>query len=417
VKDSAIPQEDSVATLLDPSSEAISSDELLNNGISLTRVAWLLQGAGAYWQPIMSNFTRLYPETIVFTADWNDFLPGFEDSFKVVQVGTMKVFSLPINPRGYNPSFTHLPLGIVRHLLRYRPQVIFTTAFSIWTILVLLLKVLLGWRVVIVYDGSSPGVDYQGSKLRMFLRRKFVKLADACITNNKAGELYLTKVLGARDEETFCRPYLVPDPLTYQPHTEISLFDSLPLIQPVFIFVGHVIPRKGLRELLQACMLLREKGYGDYTLLVVGDGVQRLELESFVDANGLKNQIRWIGHVPYEQVGAYLQKADVFIFPTLEDVWGLVAVEAMMFGKPILCSKWAGAVELVMDGENGYVFDPHEPEKLAELMRQFLEEPSLIKSMGMKSKQIMASHTPQDVANFLSQVVKCVLHNEGKSSG
>jgi glycosyltransferase involved in cell wall biosynthesis len=409
VKDSAIPQENSRATPSDAPSTAINLSILSNDDTNFTRVAWLLQGAGAYWQPIMSNFTRLFPKTTVFTADWTGFLPGFEDTFKVIQVGTMKVFSLPLNPSGYNPSFTYLPLGIIRHILQFQPQVIFTTGFSVWTILALCLKALLHWRVVIVYDGSTPGVDYQGSPLRMFLRQKFTRLADAFITNNKAGALYLATALGASEQRIFCRPYLVPDPLTYQPHSEVPLLHFSLLPRPIFIFAGHVIPRKGLRELLHACALLRNQGHSNYTLLVVGDGVQRQELESFVIANHLGEQIKWIGYVPYEKVGAYFQQADVFIFPTLEDVWGLVAVEAMMFGKPVLCSKWAGAVELVIDGENGYVFDPHEPEKLAELMRRLLENPNLIKAMGSRSKQIMASHTPQEVADFLSQVVKFVL--------
>ncbi|HEY9707838.1 MAG TPA: glycosyltransferase, partial [Oculatellaceae cyanobacterium] len=102
-------------------------------------------------------------------------------------------------------------------------------------------------------------------------------------------------------------------------------------------------------------------------------------------------------------------------FPTLEDVWGLVAVEAMMFGKPILCSKWGGAVELVVDGENGYVFDPHNPKRLAELMSQFMNNPDLIKSMGEKSKQIMANHTPEEVSNFLAEVVEFV-HKEREAT-
>lgn len=372
------------------------------------RVAWLLQGAGAYYQPIMSEFTRLFPQTMVFTADWPGFLPGFEDSFKVKQVGNMKVLSIPGSRKGYSPSFTYLSPNIVAHLLPFAPDVVFSTGFSVWTILPLLFKAWGKWRVVIVYDGSSPGVDYQDSRLRLFQRRLIARLTDAFITNNHIGKTYLTEVIGAREESVFVRPYLVPHPKAYSQNLETIKLVTAQIHRPIFLFAGKVIPRKGLLELLEACSILQTQGYQNYTLLVVGDGSQRQELEVFVKTRNLEDQVKWIGNVEYEQVGAYFQQADVFVFPTLEDVWGLVAVEAMMFGKPILCSKWGGAVELVVDGENGYVFDPHNPEKLAELMSQFMNNPDLINSMGEKSKQIMANHTPEAVSKFLSEVVEFV---------
>ena len=86
----------------------------------------------------------------------------------------------------------------------------------------------------------------------------------------------------------------------------------------------------------------------------------------------------------------------------------MVVLEAMVFGKPILCSKWAGASELVIDGENGYVFDPHDPEALAEIMKRFINEPKLVASMGRKSQQMMAHRTPKAAAQFLADVASTI---------
>ena len=87
----------------------------------------------------------------------------------------------------------------------------------------------------------------------------------------------------------------------------------------------------------------------------------------------------------------------------------MVAVEAMMFGKPILCSQWAGAAEIVNDGKNGFIFDPHKPESLAQLMSKFIENTDLIHRMGVESKEIMARYTPQAAAQNLADVVHFVL--------
>ena len=370
------------------------------------RVAMLFQGAGHYWQPILSEFADILPQTKVFTPAWTGFLPGFEDSFEVVKVGKMTVAVKDKSAKGYSPSFTYMSPRIILHLLRYRPEVIFSTAFSLWTLLASVLKIIFRWRTVVVFDGSSPGVDRLDSKLRFLVRRLIVKLTDAFITNTEAGKEYLTKVIGVEDSRVFVRPYLIPHPKTYQEIAAAPLDRDLK--HPVFICAGKLIPRKGVLELLQACLHLQRQGYEDYSVVFAGDGIQREELEAFVKTHSLEQQVRFLGNVEYEQMGNYYRQADVFVFPTLEDVWGLVTVEAMMFGMPILCSKWAGSAEIVEPGNNGHVFDPHSPEELAKLMSQFIDRPELIASMGEKSQQIMTRHQPAAVSQFMAEIVDFV---------
>jgi glycosyltransferase involved in cell wall biosynthesis len=118
------------------------------------------------------------------------------------------------------------------------------------------------------------------------------------------------------------------------------------------------------------------------------------------------------GWVEYGRLGAYFQQADVFVFPTFEDVWGMVALEAMVFGKPVLCSKWAGAAEVIVEGENGYIFDPYEPEGLAIAMRRFLDHPELIESMGKQSQQLISQNNPSSAAQFFVEVISYVVEKE-----
>jgi glycosyltransferase involved in cell wall biosynthesis len=62
-----------------------------------------------------------------------------------------------------------------------------------------------------------------------------------------------------------------------------------------------------------------------------------------------------------------------------------------------------------MEGENGFVFDPYEPEKLAELMGRLIREPELIEKLGAKSREIVAPYSPQEAANVLASVVSNIL--------
>ncbi|AFY71009.1 glycosyl transferase group 1 [Thalassoporum mexicanum PCC 7367] len=380
------------------------------------RIAWLLQVAGHYWQPIMGEFTSLFPRAKVFTANWPGFIPGFEDSFQVEQVGTIKVYAIgnktkqsKQSKQGYGSAFASLSLRIGNYLLKFKPQVVFTTGFSIWTIIAILLKGVGNWKVVIVYDGSTPGVDYSDSTLRLRQRRLMRRFVDAFITNNQAGQAYLVNVVGAEPERVFARPYLIPHQKAYDSTIETVNPAVVDRPRPIFLFAGQVIPRKGLQQLLQACVLLNQQGYQNYTILVVGDGAQRQELAEFVAQNGLSQQVAWAGHAEYTDMGAYFHHADVFILSSLEEVWGLVVVEAMLFAKPILCSQGAGAAEMIKNGENGYVFDPLQPQQLADLMRRFIDQPDAIAQMGQKSQQIMTEHTPEAVAQHLGEVVDFVL--------
>ncbi|XHX79784.1 MAG: glycosyltransferase family 4 protein [Stenomitos frigidus ULC029] len=372
------------------------------------RVAWLLPVAWFYWQPSLSEFARLFPKTTVFTGLFPGFAKGLEGTLHVEVVGKFKVIEINRDDRSYGDNFTYLSPGIIGHLLKLRPQVIFSSSFGIWTILAILLKPILWARVVIAYEGSSPGVDYRHSALRLFIRRSMIWFADAYITNSQAGKDYLIDVLYARRDRVFLQPYEIPDEKTLPGSGAIG--DGLASLQrPVFLFVGHVIPRKGLPVLLQACATLQAKGYTKYTLLVVGDGSQQEELAVFCQEHHLSDRICWIGRVSYDQIGSYFKSADVFVFPTMEDTWGVVTLEAMLMGKPILCSKGAGTSELVQHGENGYVFSPDDATELADLMQKFLDHPESIAVMGERSQQIMAQYTPTAAAQCLAQVTKMVM--------
>lgn len=381
--------------------------------INQCRIAWLLPAMGTggiSFQHLLSEFIRVFPNTIVFTGQWPGYARGYENAYAVQEVGATRYIELAKTMTGYSVGFSYVSPQIISKLLEFKPRVILANAFSVWTLIALLLKPIGRWKVIIIHEGCSPGVDYRSSPLRLGSRRWMVKWADAYVVNGQAAEEYFTVVLGASEERVFNRPFLVPSlkAVLQCPEQEtLQIRDRLP--QPIFLFVGQLIPRKGLKTLLEACLFLKAEGYRDYTLLVIGEGEQRQELEAFATQQNLTNQVRWLGKVEYRCMGVYFQQADVFVFPTIEDIWGMVLPEAMAFGKPVISSKGAGAIELVMHQKNGFVFDPGDFKELAEYMRQFIDRPDLIKTMGEMSTQIMELHTPENaVLSFVDAVNQVV---------
>jgi glycosyltransferase involved in cell wall biosynthesis len=375
------------------------------------RIAWLLPVTWFYWQPFLSKFTSIFPKTKIYTGLFPGYANGLEHTLDIELVGRFQVIEYHRDQWGYSDSFTYLSPKVIIHLLKFKPQVIFSSSFGIWTIFALLLKPLLRAKVIIAYEGSSPVVDYRHSPLRLFIRRIMVRTADACITNSQAGKHYLIDVLKAQVKQVFAHPYEIPD-ISTLPESETIKVDECLNKSPVFLFVGHIIPRKGLSVLLEACLMLQIRGYEGYSLMIVGSGPQQEELQSFCREHNLLDCVNWIGRVSYERISSYFKLADVFIFPTLEDTWGVVALEAMLMGKPILCSKGAGTAELVMHGENGYIFSPGNAMELASLMQKIIDCPDSISKMGQESQSIMVSYTPETAAQYLAQAVTTVVDGE-----
>ena len=367
------------------------------------RIAYLFPSlkTGNYWHPVFREFTRTFKQTIVYTGFWTGFSPGLENTFAV------QVVEDTSSSDDYGRGIALVSPVIISYLHKLKPQVIFVSGYSLWTLFVLLLKPLYKWRIVILYEGSSPNVDYRNSFMRIQLRRWMVSLASACVTNTRAGKSYLVDTLKAKKDRVFLQPYEVPDADTLLRLVSSSESVLNQAKRPIFLFVGQLIQRKGLHLLLQACTILQAWGYQNYTLQIIGQGEMREELETFSQQHNLP--VEWIGWVDYGKLGAYFCNADVFVLPTLEDTWGMVVLESMVFGKPVLCSQWAGASDMVVNGESGYLFDPHQPESIAAIMRELIDHPETVSAMGRKSKELIAEHSPATAAKFLANVVNTVM--------
>lgn len=162
-----------------------------------------------------------------------------------------------------------------------------------------------------------------------------------------------------------------------------------------FIYVGRLIPLKGLMELLRAW---KTAELNDATLMLVGDGPQRGEIEKFIADNSLSDSVKLTGAVDYDNLGPYYKAADCFIIPTLEDNWSLVVPEAMAAGLPIACSIYNGCHPELVHPKNGWTFDPFNIENTVETLKSISESRSRLKEMGSESRRIVANHTPQHAA-------------------
>ncbi len=379
------------------------------------RVAFLFPSLarGSYWQPVLSRFVKKFPNTVVFTGLWEGFLSHYQNAFTVKVVGKTSFCKLPFQQQGHYPiGFVRAPiLKLIRELWHFKPHVLFVSGFSLWTLVAFIYKKGYRGKVIVIYDGSSPSVDRRDSKIFTLWRKYISRKVDVFITNTKAGKKYLVTYLKIDQNKVLVHPYEVPDVSIWKSQISKRKENQDRIIS--FVTVGRLIKQKGIRELINATKILVDHFQEDrWYLNIVGDGPLRYEIERMIRDYNLENRIRLIGHVNYELLGEVLNTQDVFIFPTFEDVWGVAPLEAMALGKPVLCSKYAGAHELITEGKDGWIFDPHNPKELAELMRKFINNPELIYIMSANAKRKMSKYTPEVAVNFLEQVMNQVIERK-----
>ena len=154
---------------------------------------------------------------------------------------------------------------------------------------------------------------------------------------------------------------------------------------PLLLFVGRLRYYKGLHYLLRALVDLP----GAH-LAVVGSGPMEAAWKALASELGLMSRVRFVGEVPDGELPAYYHACDCFVLPACErsEAYGLVQVEAMAAGRPVICTELGtGTSSVNRHGETGLVVPPRDPEALAAACRELLADPERRRAMGARGRE------------------------------
>ena len=181
--------------------------------------------------------------------------------------------------------------------------------------------------------------------------------------------------------------------------------EKLRLPARFFLFAGRLVPQKGIFDLLRAYGALAPEVKKNIGLVFVGDGPARSALLQRATAMNPAS-IQIVGFAQRERLAAYYALADVFVFPTHTDPWGLVVNEAMACALPIVASTAAGSVEdLVESGWNGRVFTAGDVGQLAGAMDELARDPEQRLLMGQRSRKRIEQYSPEAWAAGMANAV------------
>jgi glycosyltransferase involved in cell wall biosynthesis len=153
------------------------------------------------------------------------------------------------------------------------------------------------------------------------------------------------------------------------------------------LFVGYITPRKGVDTLVESFkILVKDYGIDNLVLDVVGDASRSPDLlagmERYCQDAGIQDKVKFHGRVSEERLEELYSLADIFVFPSIWEGFGMVLIEAMHNRLPIVTTN-AGAIPfLVKDGVNGFLVPVKDAEKLAHATRKLIESPQLRREIG-----------------------------------
>lgn len=292
-----------------------------------------------------------------------------------VKVQVMRSFAFYLRSRE-RERLVHLPAAVLPALLRNRPDAVISGEFGFrtllaWVYCALFRKPLIVWSGEITYGAQFA------NRPQRFLRRFLSRRAAGFLAYGQAARWYLQS-LGVDNRKISILKQAVDNEYWRNARQAADLHAvraKHSITGKAALCVANLLYPKGIHHLIEAWAALPRTLQQANTLMLVGGGNQRAELEALAVSLDAQNLV-FVGPVPPDALPAYYAAANFLVLPTLLDVWGLVVNEAMASGLPVLCSKYAGcAEELIIPGKTGDIFDPTDVAAFSALLARWLQTP------------------------------------------
>lgn len=158
--------------------------------------------------------------------------------------------------------------------------------------------------------------------------------------------------------------------------------------EKIILFMGRLVYEKGVQHLISAMPKILA-GYHDAKLVIAGKGGMTDELKAQVNSMGIANKVYFTGYMDSKQVCKMYKCADVSVFPSTYEPFGIVALEAMLSGTPVVVSDIGGLNEIVTHGENGMKSYAGNPNSIADSILALLYNPQLSQEVVKKAKNMV----------------------------
>ncbi|HEY4723570.1 MAG TPA: glycosyltransferase, partial [Anaerolineae bacterium] len=267
--------------------------------------------------------------------------------------------------------------------------------------------------------------DERESDLRLTTEVQIINWADCIIAATLAEKSQLEILLQADTR----RLEVIP------PGVDVNMFHPIPMAEAkaaigtpkdstMLLFVGRIEPLKGADTLLRAMKLLEDRGAmpENLCLAIIGgdpsddaalENAEMDRLKTLREELGLDNNVTFLGKRDQDALNNYYAAAQAVIMPSHYESFGMVALEAMACGTPVIASEVGGLAFLVRDGETGFHVPDRDPEALCDCLQELLGRPELRQKLGQQAAEYARSYAWPLVADKIVRVYEEVVSERG----
>lgn len=316
-----------------------------------------------------------YPEydfQIIYYCNDNMARQWKTDEEKIVNSHFVPSVTIRIKKR-FDDHFISFPIKVGKTLSKIKPDVVVAMEYSPAIIQAM------HWcrKKKVPYVSWTDGTinsEKNIGKLQKLSRKYIFKRADAFIGSSHASQ---ENQLSYGADKKHCHISLLTVDLDKYIRPEKTEYNKK------LICVGSLIERKGVDLLFEALALCEDK---EITVDIVGDGTEKDNLVKLARKLGISDRVNFCGFLQTNELTDKYAEAGVFVLPTREDCFGLVLIEAMCAGLPIIVSKYSdGAFETVSEGENGFIIDPYDSKEFAKVIDYMFFDMDRCRKLGKTS--------------------------------
>ena len=240
---------------------------------------------------------------------------------------------------------------------------------------------------------------------------QIVALADTIVTVSETSKEDLIRVFQLPRDKIAVIPSAPAAAYRVIPRPEVSplLAGKFGLRRPYILYVGGLNPRKNVAELICAfAKIARQLPLGHQLVIPGPAGIHRDHLKQLAGALGLSEEVAFPGFVATEELPLLYNGADLFVYPSLYEGFGLPPIEAMRCGVPVIVSNVSSLPEI--SGEAALLFNPEDTLELARTMYRALTDPDLRQSLIAKGLAHSQNYTWERIAREMLAVYQKTAH-------
>lgn len=296
---------------------------------------------------------------------------------------------------GYK-TYVHFPYDTIFKLIKYNPDVVISAELGFRSLFSTVYCKLFN-RPLILWLALSQHTERNKKGLRITVRKFLLKNSSAILCNGKSSKDYV-KSLGVNK-----KVFYIPCTSDYRIGLPKSSFNKE--VKKV-LYTGDLIKRKGIEEMVNSFVKWSIRYPNEsIDLIIAGDGVEKIQFEKIDSYPNINCQL--LGRVAYEKLQELYLEVDLYLFPTLEDEWGVVVNEAFASGIPVIGSIYSQAVmELVEDEVTGWKYDPLIEDNFISTFQKALQtDTQKLQKMSSKCLEAIDKITPEKVGGNIMKAI------------